>query len=111
MATVKANALHSFPAGGKKAGDAHTVTNMIASGKPAVMGTIPTPGLATLTINGAVVGPFDLTRDGPNEIIARMNSGKIPGFLASIDRDFHLQLDGVSAIGGDTNLRQLLGSG
>jgi hypothetical protein len=74
---VQCNALHSFPAGGKRAGDPHTVVNMAASGKGPVMGTIPTPGLATLVVNGAVCGPFDLVRDGPNEIVAKLNTGRV----------------------------------
>jgi hypothetical protein len=105
MSTLNGNALHSFPTG-VAIGNNHTVINAVGRGGP-VVAAVPPPG--TLTING-ITFTIDVKQNGPVEIVNLINSsGRSPGLFASLDRDYHLKIDGVNSISGNAALRTLLG--
>lgn len=72
-----------------------------------------TSGPRTLTIGGVNVN-VDVTRDGPINIVDRINQANIPGsagatVVASLDRYGQLNINGVSSVSGDALLLQHLG--
>jgi hypothetical protein len=106
MATrLSGNALHSFPSGAAVGGN-HVVTNAVGRGAPVAV-SIPPPSM--LTINGATF-TIDLKTMGPVEIVAALNNGGgHTGIFAALDRDYHLQIDGVNTISGNAQVRAALG--
>jgi hypothetical protein len=104
MARLNGNALHSFPTG-IPIGSGHTVVNAVGRGGPIVV-AVPPP--STLTLNG-VTFTIDVKQNGPTDIVNILNSNARSGVVASLDRDYHLQIDGVNSISGNAALRSLLG--
>jgi hypothetical protein len=80
-----------------------TVNQSMAA--PAIAVPPPTP----LVINGVNTANIDVRNNTGTDVINAINNANIPGVAASVGGDGALLITGVQSLGGDANLRAILG--
>ena len=70
---------------------------------------ISVPPPVPLTINGVNTAPIDVRSMSGNDVINTINNANIPGVVASVGGDGALLITGIQSLGGDANLRGILG--
>lgn len=77
------------------------------SGPAAPQVSVPAP--SPLIINGKATASIDVRSMSPSDIVSTINNAGIAGVTASIDGQGRLVITGIFSIGGDGNLRAILG--
>jgi hypothetical protein len=70
---------------------------------------VSVPGPQPIIINGVTTAPIDVRNMSATDVVNTINNANITGVTASLGGDGSLLISGEQSIGGDPNLRAILG--